>query len=75
MHLVQKRNDISAHFLMRRSTLFPALLPRTIAALLRRNILRGTVLNRTYGTHKNLPGIYIYLLFVAVCGPIYYGPP
>ena len=24
-------------------------------------LLRGTVLNRTYGTHKNLPGIYLFI--------------
>ena len=37
----------------------------------RTTVLRGTTLNRTYGTHKNL---YISLILLAVCGPIYYGP-
>ena len=35
-------------------------------------ILRGAMLNRTYGTHKNP---YIYLFFMTIFGPIYYGPP
>ena len=35
-------------------------------------VLRGTIVNRTYGTHKNL---YIYLFLLTIFGPIYYGPP
>ena len=35
-------------------------------------ILRGTIVNRTYGTHKNL---HIYLFLPTTFGPIYYGPP
>ena len=35
-------------------------------------LLRGTLVNRTYGTHKNL---YIYLFLLTLLGPIYYGPP
>ena len=35
--------------------------------------LRGPIVNRTYGTHKNLP-IYISLFLPTVFGPIYYGP-
>ena len=35
-------------------------------------ILRGTIVNRTYGTHKNL---YISLFFPTIFGPINYGPP
>ena len=34
--------------------------------------LRGTILNRIYGAHKNL---YISLFLLTVFGPIYYGPP
>ena len=34
--------------------------------------LQGTIVNRTYGIHKNL---YIYLFLRAIFGPIYYGPP
>ena len=34
--------------------------------------LRGEVLNRTYGTHKNL---YVSLFLLAIFGPIYCGPP
>lgn len=30
------------------------------------------IVNRTYGTHKNL---YIYLFLLTIFGPIYYGPP
>ena len=30
-----------------------------------------TTVNRTYGIHKNL---YIYLFFLTIFGPIYYGP-
>ena len=33
-------------------------------------LLRGTKLKRTYGTNKNL---YIYLFFLAIFGPTYYG--
>ena len=35
-------------------------------------LLRGTTLNRTYGTHKNL---YISLFLLTTFGPVYYGPP
>ena len=35
-------------------------------------IIRGTILNRTYGTHKNL---YKSLFLLTIFGPIYYGPP
>ena len=34
--------------------------------------LRRTVVNRTYGTHKNL---CIYLFLLTKFGPINYGPP
>ena len=29
-------------------------------------LLRGTNLNRTYGTHKNLPGVYFYQQYLAL---------
>ena len=35
-------------------------------------LIRGTIVNRTYGAHKNL---HISLFFVTVFGSIYYGPP
>ena len=35
-------------------------------------LLRGAIVNRTYGTHKNL---YVYLFLLTKIGPIYYGPP
>ena len=35
-------------------------------------LLRGVIVNRIYGTHKNL---YIYLFLITIFGPIYYGPP
>ena len=35
-------------------------------------LLRGTILNRTYGEYKNL---YISLILLTIFGPIYYGPP
>ena len=35
-------------------------------------LLRGTKLNRTYGTHEKL---YILLFLLIIYGPIYYGPP
>ena len=35
-------------------------------------LLRGTILNRTYGTDKKL---YISLFLPTIFGPIYYGPP
>ena len=34
--------------------------------------IRGTMLNKTYGTHKNL---YVSLFLLTIFGPIYYGPP
>ena len=34
--------------------------------------LRGTLVNRTYGEHKNL---YIHVCLLTICGPIYYRPP
>ena len=34
-------------------------------------LLRGTLVNRTYGKHKNLN---IYLFLLTLFGPIYYGP-
>ena len=35
-------------------------------------LLRGSIVNRTYGEHKNL---YISLFLLAIFGPVYYGPP
>ena len=35
-------------------------------------LLRGTIINRTYGSHKNL---YIPLFLLTIFGPINYGPP
>ena len=35
-------------------------------------LLRGTRVNRTYGTHKNP---YLHLFLLTIFGPIYYGPP
>ena len=35
-------------------------------------LLRGTILNRTYGIDKNL---HIYLFLLTIFGPNYYGPP
>ena len=35
-------------------------------------VLRGTLVNRTYGGHKNL---YIHLFLLTIFGPIYYRPP
>ena len=40
---------------------------KTIAIL-----LRGTIVNRTYGIHKNL---YIYPFLLTIFGPINYVPP
>ena len=34
-------------------------------------LLRGTIVNRTYGTHKKL---YIFLFLLTKFGPIYHGP-
>ena len=36
------------------------------------HLLRGTILNRTYGTHKKL---YTSLFLPTIFGSIYYGPP
>ena len=35
-------------------------------------LLRGTIVNRTYGIHKNL---YISLFLLRIFGPVNYGPP
>ena len=35
-------------------------------------LLRGTAVNRTCGTHKN---VCISVVLLLVLGPIYYGPP
>ena len=35
-------------------------------------LLRGAIVNRTYGAHKKL---YFCLYLLTVFGPIYYGPP
>ena len=51
-----------------RDTVFP-LKKRTIH-ILGGSLLRGTIVNRTYGTHRNL---YIYLFSLTIFGPIYYG--
>ena len=38
----------------------------------REGAIRGAILNRTYGTYKNL---YISLFLLTIVCPIYYGPP
>ena len=43
-----------------------------VAVVFRRGLLRGPLLNRTYGTHKNL---YISGVCPTIFGPICYGPP
>ena len=35
-------------------------------------VLRGAIVNRTYGVHKNLQ---VCLFSLTAFGPIYYGPP
>ena len=35
-------------------------------------LVRGTILNRTYGTYDNL---YIWLFLGTIFGPVYSGPP
>ena len=35
-------------------------------------LLRGTIVNRTYGTHKNL---YVSPFLLTIFGPVNYGPP
>ena len=54
-----------------------ALSPRNTAIwspekLFRGLLFRGAILNRTYGSDKNLD---ISLLSLKLFGPIYYGPP
>ena len=44
------------------------------AAVIVVQILRGTIVNRTYGTHQKLD-IDLFLLLITVFGPIYYGLP
>ena len=34
-------------------------------------VVRETIVNRTYGTHKNQ---YIFLFLLTIFGPIYYSP-
>ena len=45
--------------------------PRNSSTALPTLRLRGTIVNRTYGTHKNL---YIFLFLLKTFGAIYYGP-
>ena len=45
---------------------------RLVQMGLTRVVLRGAILNRTYGTPKNL---HISLFLPTIFGPIYYGPP
>ena len=47
---------------------FPSVAPIHATILL----VRGTIINRTYGTYTNL---YISLFLLNIFGPIYYGPP
>ena len=35
-------------------------------------LLRGTILNRTYGPYKN---VYVLIFLPTIVGPIYYVPP
>jgi len=46
--------------------------PENSTAVLK-ELLRGAIVNRTYGTDKDL--LYIYLFLLTIFGPIYYGPP
>ena len=52
--------------------LLPAGFCRRKSHISRFSLLRGNVLNRTYGRDKNL---YISLFLLTMFGPIYYGPP
>ena len=55
-----------------RSLVAPAALaPKTTGATGQPPI-RGTIVNRTYGSHKNL---HISLFLLPIFGPIYYAPP
>ena len=49
--------------------LFPSALDLTLFIYV---AFTGTIVNRTYGTHKNL---YISPFLLPILGPIYYGPP
>ena len=49
--------------------LIPSKISKTLGTKL---LLRGTILNRTYGAYKNL---YISLFLLVLLGPIYYVPP
>ena len=54
-------------------TLIPSIVfPKTVGVVLKRLLLRRTIVNRTYVTHKNL---YIYLFLLSIFGLIYYAPP
>ena len=44
--------------------------------LVGRYVLRGAIVNRTYGIHKHLPGIYLTIFIQTyIFGPVNYGPP
>ena len=49
--------------------------PRTSANSICYVLLRGTIVNRTCGTHKNLPGIIYLTIFTNNFGTNNYGPP
>ena len=38
----------------------------------KKGLIRGTLVNRTYGGHKNL---YIHIFLLTIFGPVYYRPP
>ena len=59
--------NINIHRQLRRIVPICRCLPWGVKAAL----LRGTISNRTYGTHKNM---HIYLFLPTTFGPIYYGP-
>ena len=40
-----------------------------------KTLLRGTIVNKTYGSHKNLPGIHFPFFNRTRFGPVHYGPP
>ena len=65
-------------YLSNKSNCYPALpeawVPGDYIELLAlpHTLLRGAMVNRTYGTQKKT---YIYPFLLTIVGPIYYGPP
>ena len=74
MHATSTRHFETNAFISVR-TIYSASWWRVVAAVYdTTTLLRGAIVNRTYGIHNTLY-ISLFLLLITIFGPIYYGPP